>query len=266
MILGQPDFAAAFLREREGVRWVQSTWAGLTPLLELDLGDLLLTGVKDVFGPQISEYVFAYLLAHELGVLERLGRQANRSWWPEPTGSLAGKTMGIMGTGSIGRHLAGLAGHFGIAVLGLSRGGAGVDGFDAVFSVDRLQEFLKLPDYLVCALPETPATRGLLDESALAALKPGCYLVNVGRGSLLDEQALQSALRSGHLAGAALDVFREEPLPPHSPLWHTENLMVTAHVAAKSRPADIALIFLENFERYRQDRELNYLVDPKRGY
>lgn len=266
VILGQPDLVAELLKKDPDVEWIQSTWAGVAPLLALERRDYLLTGIKDTFGPQISEYVLAYLLAFELSLFERLGRQANRSWWPEPTGTLAGKTLGVLGTGSIGRHIAGMAGPFGVTVLGLSRRGNAADGFEKVYPVECLREFLKELDYLVCTLPETGATTGLLDEAAFAVIKPGCYLVNVGRGSIIEEDALLSALERGVLAGAALDVFRDEPLPLNSPLWHALNLLVTAHVAAKSWPKDIAAIFIENYRCFIRGEKLKYLVDFDRGY
>ena len=121
VILGQPDLVASVIDEFPALRWVQSSWAGVTPLLEHKRRDYLLTGVKDTFGPQMAEYVLAYLLAHEFKLLERLGRQANRSWWPEPNGTLQGKTLGIMGTGSIGCHIARRLRPFGLILTGFSR-------------------------------------------------------------------------------------------------------------------------------------------------
>lgn len=266
VILGQPDLVVKFLAVHPGVDWVQSTWAGVTPLLAMDRRDFLLSGVKNTFGPQIAEYVLAYLLAHELKLLERLGRQAHLDWWSEPSGTLAGKTMGVMGTGSIGQYIATMASAFGIRVVGLNRSGRAVDGFETVCPVERLPEFLSGLDYLVCTLPETAATRGLLDERAFAAIRPGCYLINVGRGSTIDEAALLEALHDGRLNGALLDVFCEEPLASDSPLWHAPETLITAHVAAKSHPADIAKIFVANYRRYGSGRKLNYLVDYDRGY
>jgi phosphoglycerate dehydrogenase-like enzyme len=266
IILGQPDLVAEYLAGGAAVDWVQSTWAGVTPLLELGRRDYRLTGVKDVFGQQVSEYVLAYLLAHELKLLERLGRQANRDWWSEPAGTLAGRTLGIMGTGSIGRYLARMAAPFGVRVLGLSRSGAAVPGFDTVFPAGKLHDFLTSLDYLVCTLPQTAKTERMLDTAALASVRRGCYLVNVGRGSVIDEKALLAALNSGHLGGAALDVFREEPLPQYSPLWHAPDTLVTAHVAAKSRPEDIANIFIENYRRYKSGQNLKHLIDFNKGY
>ena len=266
VILGQPDLVAEFLVDGANVSWVQSTWAGITPLLELGRRDYILTGVKDTFGPQISEYVFAYLLAREVKLLERLGRQAHKHWWQEPSDTLEGKTLGVMGCGSIGQHVAQTGRHFGMKTVGLSRSGGGVDGFETVYALEAISHFLALPDYLVCALPETPETKGLLGQNEFTLMKRGCYLVNVGRGSLVDEKALIGALEEGRLAGASLDVFCEEPLPEGDALWHAENALVTAHIAARSRPADIAAIFLANFECFRRGTTMNYLIDFDRGY
>ena len=266
IILGQPDLVASFLAAGHPVDWVQSTWAGVKPLIDLGRRDYLLTCVKDVFGPQIAEYVLGYLLAHELRLLERLGRQANRDWWTEPNGTLAGKTLGMLGTGSIGRYVAAVFGRLGVRVVGLNRSGEPAAGFETVYSRDQLLEFLAGLDYLVCTLPQTAETDGLMDRGAFAALRRGCYLVNVGRGSAINEEALLEALSGGRLAGAALDVFRDEPLPEYSPLWHAPDTLVTAHVAAKSRPGEIVAVFADNYGRFLQGEELKHRVDFDRGY
>jgi phosphoglycerate dehydrogenase-like enzyme len=266
VILGQPDLVAEVLGEMPGVRWVQSNWAGVTPLLDLGRSDYVLTGVKDTFGPQMAEYALGYLLANELKIFERLGRQANRNWWEEPSGSLQGKTLGIMGTGSIGSYIARMAQPFGMRITGFSRGGAAVEGFERVYAGNQLDDFLAEPDYLVCVMPDTPGTRHLLDSNAFRAMKNGCYLVNVGRGVLIDEAALAEALIEGELAGAVLDVFQTEPLPRESPLWNAPGLIVTGHVAAKSWPEDIARIFAENYRRYVEGKPLKYQIDFECGY
>lgn len=266
VVLGQPDLAAAALERMPQVRWVQSTWAGVEPLLRCGRRDYLLTGVKDVFGPQMAEYVFGHLLALELRLAERRERQHRREWWAVRSGVLQGRTLGIMGTGSIGRHIAGTAGALGLRVIGYSRSGAPVDGFDRVFASDALADFLAQPDYLVCVLPDTPQTQRLLTRDSLRALRPDCVLVNVGRGNLVDEAALAAALRRGELRGAVLDVFRDEPLPADSPLWDAPGLVLTAHVAANSRPADIARSFVANYNRYVAGEPLHDLIDFQRGY
>jgi phosphoglycerate dehydrogenase-like enzyme len=266
VVLGQPDLVAEVLSEMPGVRWVQSSWAGVNPLLELGRSDYVLTGVKDNFGPQMAEYVFAYLLANELKIFERLDHQADRTWWEQPSGSLWGKTLGIMGTGSIGCYIAQTARTFGMRITGFSRGGAPVEGFEKVFAGNQLANFLAEPDYLVCVLPDTPATRHLLEASAFRAMKNHCCLVNVGRGNVIDEKALVEALVEGELFAAVLDVFQDEPLPEDSPLWNVPGLIVTAHVAATSAPKDIARIFRENYRRYVAGEPLQYRIDFERGY
>ena len=266
VILGQPDLVAEVLGDMPGVHWVQSSWAGVTPLLDLGRSNYVLTGVKDTFGPQMAEYVLGYLLANELKIFERLGRQANRSWWDESSGTLKGKTLGIMGTGSIGSDIARMAKPFGMRITGFSRSGASAQGFERVFAGNQLEDFLVEPDYLVCVLPDTPGTRHLLDAGAFRVMKKGCYLVNVGRGALIDEEALAKALVKGELSGAVLDVFQAEPLPDESPLWNAPGLIVTAHVAAQSWPEDIARIFRENYRRYVAGEPLKYQVDFEKGY
>jgi len=266
VLLGQPDLVAGVLNEMPAIRWVQSSWAGVTPLLNLGRSDYLLTGVRDTFGPQMAEYVLAYLLANELKIFERLGHQANRHWWEESSGTLSGKTLGIMGTGSIGRYIAKVAQTLGMNTTGFSLGGAPTEGFNRVFASDRLAAFLAEPDYLVCVLPDTPGTKHLLNAGAFHTMKNHCYLVNVGRGAVIDEKALAEALYKGELSGAVLDVFNDEPLPKDSPLWNAPGLIVTAHVAATSWPQDIAGIFSENYRRYVEGEPLKYQVDFERGY
>jgi phosphoglycerate dehydrogenase-like enzyme len=266
VVLGEPGLLADVLGDMPAVEWVQSSWAGVTPLLKSGRKDFQLTGIKDAFGSQMSEYVFAYLLAREVKILERLGRQSRKNWWDEPSGSLQGKTLGVMGTGSIGSAIAYRAAAFGMKTLGFSRTGTPAEAFELVYASHELEKFLPQPDYLVAVLPDTVETRGLLGSEAFALMKNSCYLVNVGRGSLIDEQALTRALYADELAGAVLDVFQAEPLAEDSALWHAPNLLVTGHIAAISLPRDIARIFSENYRRFCNGEPLNYLVDFDRGY
>ena len=266
VIFGSPGMIAEILPKMPTVDWVQSSWAGVTPLIALDRRDYVLTGIKDVFGSQMAEYVIGYLLAHELKVLRRMREQHEHNWFTEHSGTLEGKHLGIMGTGSIGQHIARTAQHFGIKVTGLSRSGSAVSGFDNVLSVNSLSDFLEKVDYLVATLPQTTSTDNLLDAAALAKLPAHAYFINVGRSNVVDDEALMDALRTDRLAGAALDVFDEEPIPQDSPLWNTENLSITAHISAISHPLLIVPIFVENYRRYSDQRPLNYVVDFATGY
>jgi len=266
ILFGNPDMVAEILPDLPGVDWVQSTWAGITPLAALDRRDYVLTGVKHVFGPQMAEYVLGYLLAHELNVVERARQQSAGNWFDRASGVLQGKRLGIMGTGSIGAHIARTARAFGLAVCGLSRSGAQSPDFDDVQPVEELDSFLESLDYLVSVLPATTATTGLLDSAALAKLPAHAFFINVGRGNVVVDKALIDALRNGQLAGAALDVFDEEPVPAASRLWKTPNLTITAHIAAMSHPALIVPIFIENYRRYCNNEPLRYVIDLDTGY
>jgi phosphoglycerate dehydrogenase-like enzyme len=266
VLFGNPGMIASILAKMPSVDWVQSSWAGVTPLIAIDRRDYVLTGVKDVFGPQMSEYVMGYLLAHELKVLERMNQQRNHNWFDDSSGVLQGKRLGIMGTGSIGRHIAQTVRVFDIKVTGLSRSGASSSAFDEVMPVAKLHEFLEETDYLVAALPQTDGTENLLDRAALAKLPAHAYFINVGRSNVVNGEALAAALRNNELAGAALDVFDEEPIPRKSPLWNTPGLSITAHIAAISHPSLIVPIFVENYRRYCDKQPLKYVVDFDRGY
>ncbi len=266
VIFGNPDMIAEVLPKMWAVDWVQSTWAGVTPLIALDQRDYVLTGIKDVFGPQMSEYVLGYLLAHELEVVQRMTEQRAHNWYKTYSGTLEGKHLGIMGTGSIGRHIATTAAHFGIKVTGLSRSGAALPEFEKVLQVDQLHEFLEHLDYLVAILPQTSATDKLLDAAALAKLPAHAYFINIGRSNVVDDEALIDALRNNTLTGAALDVFDEEPIPADSPLWDAPNLSISAHVAAVSHTPLIVPIFIENYLRYINQQPLKYVIDFDAGY
>lgn len=266
VLFGNPEMIAKVLPDMPGVDWVQSTWAGITPLLDSDRRDYRLTGVKEVFGAQISEYVIGYLLAHELKVLERMHQQRMGNWFATPSGGLQGKHLGVMGTGSIGAYIARMARQFGVIVTGLSRSGLPSAEFDNVLPVGRLHEFLGDLDYLVSILPKSAGTDRLLDASAFAKLPAHAYLINVGRGNVIDDDALIAALQNKELAGAVLDVFSEEPIAQDSPLWNAPNLSITAHIAAISHPSLIVPIFLENYRRYREKQPLNYVIDFDKGY
>ena len=266
ILFGNPDMISEILPEMSTIEWVQSSWAGVTPLIALDRRDYILTGIKNVFGPQMSEYVFGYLLAHELKVLQRTTEQRAHNWFRTCSGTFLGKRLGIMGTGTIGQHIAKTAGCFGLEVTGLSLSGNTVPGFERVRPVSQLHDFLGEIDYLVAILPQTAATDNLLDANALAQLPEHAYFINIGRSNVVHDEALIAALRDNKLAGAALDVFDDEPVPKNSPLWDTPNLSITAHISAISHPMLIVPIFVENYRRYTNRQPLNYVVDFDTGY
>ena len=214
----------------------------------------------------MSEFVIGYMLAHELRVIERLAAQRDHQWFEKASGTLLGKKIGIMGTGSIGQAIARRAKDNGMAVTGLSRTGAPNPDVENVFRVEDLHEFLHDLDYLVSVLPHTCETDQLLDQSALAQLPTRAYFINVGRANVVDDEALVSALASDELGGAVLDVFDVEPVPAESPLWDAPNLLITGHIAAISHPGLIVPIFLENYTRFVSGQSLQSVINFDNGY
>lgn len=174
--------------------------------------------------------------------------------------------MGLVGVGSIGAEIARAAKCFGLHTLGYTRQSEGCTYIDRYFHGDALAEMAAASDYLVCSLPNTTASRHLIDRPVLDALPPHALLVNVGRGSTVDETALIDVLRAGRIAGAVLDVFETEPLPTEHPLWTLPTVIVTSHTSALSYPEDIAPIFAENLRRFLASEPLLNVVDFERQY
>jgi phosphoglycerate dehydrogenase-like enzyme len=263
VVFGAPDLIALLLPHCSSLRWVQSSWAGVTPLLEQERRDYSLTGVKDIFGAPMAEYVLGWLLALERNIPAHFS--ATR-WNPQREGRLRGKTIGIMGTGSIGSYVARACGNLGLHTRGMNSDGREMDGFDRCWPTGSRLEFAAGLDYLVALLPDTPSTDGLVDARLLAELKPGAILVNGGRGNSVVTGDVVTALAGGTLRHAVLDVLPVEPLPEDDPLWQVEGLTITSHTAAPTPAASIIDIFIDNLERFAEGKPLQYLVDFERGY
>jgi phosphoglycerate dehydrogenase-like enzyme len=267
IVFGEPALIRELLPALTDLRWVQATWAGVEPLLDPSLRrDYTLTNARSVFGGLMSEYVFGYLLMFERRILERRQAQTDHHWDTTVTGTLRGKTIGLLGTGSIGAHLAGTAKHFSMTVRGYTRASQSCPAVDAFYHGDELLDFASGLDYLVNTLPSTSETQHIVDSTLLDTLPAHAIFFNVGRSSTVDEMSLIKALESGKVAGAVLDVFEQEPLPKAHPYWTTPNLWITFHTAAPSFPADITKIFVENYHRFIKGEALNYHVDFTRGY
>lgn len=266
ILLARPDYAAIVLEDSPPIEWIQSTWAGVTPLIHCPFKNYQLAGVKGVFGEPMAEFVLGHVLAHELKIEWRKKIQASKTWNMTSNGRLRGKTMGIMGTGSIGETVAITARKLGIDVIGFNSSGENTEVFPTVHNLNSLEEFLGACDYVIGILPDVPATTDLLDATTLSFLKSSALLINVGRGNLIDEEALVAALNEDKLAAAVIDVFKNEPLAEASPLWDTPNLSVTCHTAAVSIPENIAGLFIQNYQRYIAGESLLNLVDFEKGY
>ena len=266
IVLGEPALIRDLLPKLKNLRWAQSIWAGVEPLLAPSLRrDYILTNARGVFGELMSEYVFGYLLSHERRIFERHQAQNKKHWDGSDTGSLRGKTIGLLGVGSIGARLAKTAKHFGMVVHGYTRASQSSPDVD-LYQHENLVEFAKGVDYLVNIFPNTPDTRKVVDAAVFEALPKTALFINVGRGSSVDENALLTALEKNVIAGAVLDVFVQEPLPKEHPFWTAPNLLLTFHTAAPSLPKEITDLFVENYHRFIEGKELNHQVDFARGY
>jgi phosphoglycerate dehydrogenase-like enzyme len=252
------------------LRWVHSMGAGVENLCRDVAGTDIIVTNSHVHGDVIAEHVMALALAHARRLPAALARQAEGRWARDgAVGTvLRGRTLGVVGLGTIGTEVARRAAAFGMRVWGVRRSGAPVAGVDRVVAPDRLDEVLRLADYLALTLPLTPETRGLIGARELALLPRGAFVVNVGRGGLVDETALAEAIAAGRLGGAGLDVFEQEPLPASSPLWRLPGVIITPHVGGSSPGfLDRAVpFFCENLKRYLSGEPLLNRVDVTRGY
>ncbi len=263
IIFGAPDRIAPLLEHCHALRWVQSSWAGVRPFSDAQRRDYLLTGVKEIFGAPMSEYVLGWLLALERNILER---SRATDWDERAERGVEGKLAGIMGTGSIGSHVAHSLRHFGVRTRGFNSSGNSTPEFDSCFGPDALDAFADGLDYLVAILPDTEDTTNLIDAHLLARLRTGAIVINGGRGNCLVESDLVSAMKSGQVAHAVIDVMREEPPPASHPFWAEENIYLTSHTAAPTRASSIVRVFCENYARYISGEALHYTVNLERGY
>ncbi len=267
IIFGTPALIAEVVHRAPQLKWVQSTYAGVEQLCQPDLPrSYLLTGIKELFGIFMREYVFAYILARERSLLETHGNQQKKIWSRIDYRSLNRATIGIVGLGSIGAQIARTAQHFDMRVLGMKRTAGRIDYVDHLYMTHEMEAFLPQLDYLVLVLPDTVESKNFIAAKELELLPPGAVLINVGRGSSVNQPDLVRALESDQISGAVLDVFEQEPLPEDSPLWAMENVMITPHNSAYSFPDQIADIFAANYTRYIAGSPLEYLVDFNRGY
>lgn len=269
-------FPRSLLPQASNLQWFQQWAAGADWLLrhpEAADMDFVLTNVSGIHAIQITEHIFAFLLAFARALPQAIRAQRRREWIPhhqrEHLFELADKTMLLIGVGAIGERVARTAAAMDIHVLGVRRDPTvGAEGVESMFGPDRLLDLLPRADFVVITVPLTEETRGMIGERELRAMKPTAYLVNVGRGGTVDEDALLQALQEGSIAGAGLDVFEEEPLPEDSPLWELEDLIITSHYAGITpHYRERALqVFLDNLRRYQAGEPLRNVVDKELGY
>lgn len=259
------------------VRWIQATSAGIGQLVHRlryaeRLPETVITTASGVHAIPLAEFSVMAMLVFRKRLLPGLADQARRHWERFAATDLRDRSVVVVGVGSIGREVARMASAHGMRVIGVKRTVAGVDAaslhLDELYGFEDLHAALSGAEHLVLAAPHTPETDGLIGDRELALLAPGAVIVNVARGALVDETALIDALESGHLGGAALDVFAEEPLPPDSPLWAMPNVIVSPHSASTSDRENgrITDLFCENLRRYLVGEPLLNVLDTERLY
>jgi phosphoglycerate dehydrogenase-like enzyme len=260
-----PERLAWAVRAAPGLRFVQATAAGAgqqvrrAELTSDELERVAISSAAGVHAVPLAEWSVFGLLAFAKQ-LPRLRREAiERRWDHYPTNELRGQTLLVVGVGAIGLEVARLASAFGMRVVGVKRStGDQLPHVDSLHPPEELRELVADAHAIVVTLPLTDETRGLIDRDTIARMRAGAIFVNVGRGKVVDEEALIEALQSGRLAGAALDVTAKEPLPADSPLWELENVIISPHTAALSRHENerIVELFAENLRRYLRGDEL----------
>jgi phosphoglycerate dehydrogenase-like enzyme len=274
------DFPRGHVRDLTEVapklRWVQGSMAGAGEVARaagLVETDVVVTTASGIYSGPLAEFVLMGMLQHVKG-LDLLRRdKETRTWRQGTTGTLERKTLCVVGTGSIGRAIADRARPFGMRVVGVKRTVREEDAawasFDELHETQNLPDALAEADFVALTLPGTPQTEGLFDARTMASIKPGAYFANVGRGRVVKEAALVEALQSGHLSGAALDVFEVEPLPEESPLWGMDNVIISAHttdVVPELINAAQADLFCENLRRYLAGEGLLNVLDKRLLY
>ena len=265
IILADPPLIKNILKDAEKLKWFQSTYAGFDALLDIEHKNYTVTGIKDIFGQNMSEYILGYILMFERNILEIHNNQLKQKWVHKTYSPLDKKTIGIMGLGSIGSQVAKTAKFFNMRVHGLRNSRKKEKHTDKIFHAKEIEKFVKNLDYLVNILPHTKNTQYMLTKKLFSKMKNTIF-INVGRGSIAKENDIIWALNNKKIKGAVLDVFEEEPLDKKSKLWKMKNVFITPHNAAYSFPDQIVEIFLDNYHRFKNKKTLKYKIDFKKNY
>ena len=268
------DFRSRLLGESlhraRSLRWIHVAGAGIDAVLtpELAASDVIVTNARGVFNRSIAETVAAMILVFAKDILTTIELQTREKWLHRDTEMINGQTVVVIGAGGIGRAINNTLRSLGLEVIGVATVERTDPDFGLVRSIDQLHTVLPQADYVVVILPSTDLTRGLFGPEQFRLMKPTARFINVGRGELVDEDALVTALRSNEIAGAALDVFQTEPLPPGHPLWRLPNVIVSPHMSADFHGWLEALAdqFVDNLQRWLTGEPLLNVVDKTLGY
>lgn len=260
-----------------GVQWLQATSSGIGQFVhehgyDTRMPNTIFTTAKGVHAQPLAEFCLMVMLMFHKGVPRMLSDQQRHQWERYAGTDLSGRTLVILGLGSVGQRTAQLAKAFGMHVIGVKRSVEGQSA--AALSVDELYDqsmlttVLPRAEHLVIITPHTPETEGLLGAKEIALLPEGCTFINIGRGAVVDEQALINALRSGQIGAAGLDVFQVEPLPENSPLWDMPNVLISPHSASTSDRENgrITTLFIENIRRFLNQQLLLNVLDTQKRF
>lgn len=267
--IGRSPFPRQALLDCPSLKWIHAGGAGVDHLVPWNPDRLVVTNSSGIHGDIMAQHVLCMMLMVNFRIRTYLRQQADRVWKAYESRSLAGQTAGIIGFGSVGRAVGAMAKSQGMRVIAVrSRGPGQFDDADEVCGPNDMADVASRSDFLVVCLPLTEQTRGIVDQSVLQAIPKTSHLIDVSRGGIVDQDALLRCLESESFAGAALDVFAQEPLPESSPFWDLENVIVTPHSSSdvfgwEKRVTDL---FLDNLRRWHEGREVRNVVDPQRGY
>jgi phosphoglycerate dehydrogenase-like enzyme len=266
--------ARMVIEQGNNIKWIQSTTAGMDAFLQLGYpSQAILTKGTGIWDRSVAEHALALILALKRHIIELERARQSRSWdrerlW-ELMGSLAGKTVGIAGYGSIGKEIAKILSGFDVKIIAYIKSPrVKNDKLEKLYSGGEFSDFLKECDVIILVLPHTKETEYVIDEDQFKYMKPSAILINVGRGKLVKESALVTALEKGQIAGAGLDVFEVQPLPSVSKLWKLPNVIISPCCAAAGNDSvlNIKRLLRENLGRYLKGQELLYKVDTTKGY
>jgi len=249
--------------------WIQSTSAGIGQFVkryayDTRLSNTVFTTASGVHARPLAEYVIMTMLAHYKGLVQILEQQNRNSWERMAGTDLEGRTLAIIGLGRIGREVARMAKALGMKVIGTDLYPM-KEVVDQFFELENFREMLPMAEVVVLCVPHTPDTEKMVGEAEFAAMRKDTYFINIARGAVVDEPALIKTLQSGHLSGAALDVFAEEPLPADSPLWDMPNVIVSPHSASTSDRENMRLtgIFCDNLQRFLNNEPLRNVLNTE---
>lgn len=264
-------FTDSVLNRAQNVKWIQAMVAGTDTVENLPSfkarEEILLTSVRGIHGPQVSEMAIMLMIALNRNFPQVVRNQKHQIWqgWSSPL--LQGKTACVVGVGAIGKEIAKKCKAFEMTVLGVDPCPGEIDAVDRFYHPDDLRDAVAQADFVISSAPATPGNENLFNRKVYSKMKPTSYFINLGRGGLVDENALLDVLRNREIAGAALDTFKQEPLAPEHPFWLLDNLIITSHVAGRS---DIYVqqavrVIRENLKRYLSgETELLLNIVPRK--